>query len=84
MWMRAAVHPEIGFSASILGSTNDEKFTLKAPPSSSTEQLANIIVSLGSKGLWMLRAAPDYSDDVSHDKVEIEPYQHYSNKPNIQ
>ena len=84
MWMQAASHPDRGFGGSILGSLNDEKLTLKIPPSSSTEEIANAIVSLGSKGIWILRATPDDSDDGANDKVEIEPYQHYSNRPNIQ
>lgn len=85
MWMQAASHPEIqSFMGSIGGSTNDEKLTLKVPPSSSTEEIANAVASLGSKGIWILRAAADNSDAGLNDKVEIEPYQHYSNRPNIQ
>src|SRR5215470_1722368 len=77
MWMQAASHPEIqGFGGSIGGSTNDEKLTLEVHPSSSTEEIANAIVSLGSKGIWILRTAPDDFDDPSKDKLEIEPYQH--------
>lgn len=85
MWMQHAAHPEIqSFMGSIGGSTNDEKLTLKVPPSSSTEEIANAIVSLGSKGIWILRAAPDDPNDAANDQVEIEPYQHYSNRPNVQ
>ena len=85
MWMRVTASPEIqGFGASIGGSLNDERLALKVTPLSTTEQIANMIVSLGSKGMWILRAEPDYSDHVSIDEVEIEPYQHYSNRPNSQ
>ncbi|HYK36519.1 hypothetical protein [Alloacidobacterium sp.] len=85
MWMRATANPKIqGFGGSILHSLNDERLTLKVPPSSNTEEIANAIVSLESKGMWMLKAAPDYPNDALNDQVEIEPYQHYSNRPNVQ
>lgn len=85
MWMQAAANPKIqGFGGSILHSLNDERLTLKVPPSSNTEEIANAIVSLGSKGMWMLKAAPDSPNDALNDQVEIEPYQHYSNRPNVQ
>jgi hypothetical protein len=85
MCVRITASPEIqGFGGSILGSLNDERLTLKVTPSSTTEEIANMIVSLGSRGMWILRAEPDYSDHVSIDEVEMEPYQHYSNRPNSQ
>ena len=85
MWMLASAHPEIrGFGGSTLHSLNDEQLTLQTPPSATTEMIADMIVSLGSKGMWILRANPDYSDDVSNDEVEIEAYQHYSNRLNIE
>lgn len=42
-----------------------------------------MIVSQGSKGMWILRVSPDTPKDASSDRVDIEPYQHYSNKPNV-
>jgi hypothetical protein len=83
MWIRAAVDHETGFGGSILGSTNDERFTLGAIPVATTEELANRIVSQGSRGLWILRMDAFARDGEWTDDVEIEPYQHYSNLPNI-
>lgn len=84
MLMLVTANPEIqGFGGSILGSTNDEQLTAQVPSSASTEEIANMIVSQGSKGMWILRVSPDPSADVSSDRVDIEPYQHYSNSPNV-
>jgi hypothetical protein len=82
-WMWAVIRPGLGFMTSIAGSTNDEQFSGEAIPSATTEEIANKIVSLGSKGMWILRTSPDLTNDPSNDKVEIEPYQHYSNRANV-
>jgi hypothetical protein len=84
MWMRVAIHPTVGFGASIPGSTNDERFNVEETWSGTTEEIANRIVSLGTKGMWILRADPSPSSngstsDGSTDEIEIDPYQHYSN-----
>ena len=84
MWMRNAIDPMDGYAASIGGSTNDERFTLAEPLSGTTEEIANRIVSLGSKGMWIFRADPSPHSGESTDQVEIEPYQHYSNRVSIQ
>jgi hypothetical protein len=47
-WMRVAAHPGFGYGGSILGSTNDERFTLEEMRSATTEEIANKIVSQGS------------------------------------
>ena len=84
MLMLVTANPEIqGFGGSIFHATNEERFTVQVPPSASTEEIANMIVSQGSKGMWILRVSPDLSADVSSDRVDIEPYQHYSNSPNV-
>ena len=80
MWMRAAIDPQRGSMASIGGSTNDEHFTLEAIPSATTEEIANRIVSLGSRGMWIFRADAYPPTGASTDEVVIEPYQHHSNK----
>jgi hypothetical protein len=82
MWIGAVTHPEVGYAASILGSTNDEQFTMAPIASATTEEIANRIVSLGSKGLWILRMGASNSASTEDDAVEIEPYQHYSNRIN--
>jgi hypothetical protein len=82
MWIRAEVDHETGFFGSILGSTNDERFTLGAIPVATTEELANRIVSLGSKGMWILTMDAFERNGEWTDGVEMEPYQHYSNLPN--
>jgi hypothetical protein len=83
-WMWAEVDGAKGFGGSIGGSTNDERFTLKPIPSASTEEIANRIVSLGSKGMWILRADPFHASGGSNDEVEVEPYQHYSNRAYVE
>lgn len=83
-WMWTATHPVSGYGGSILGSTNDERFTLKEMQSATTEEIANKIVSQGSKGMWILRTAPSNTHNPSDDRVEVEPYQHYSNRPNVE
>lgn len=82
-WMWAAVDPVKGFGASIQGSTNDEHFTMVPIKDATTEEIANRIVSLGSKGMWIFRVAAFSPADTSADQIEIEPYQHYSNRPYI-
>jgi hypothetical protein len=82
MWLGAAIHPEASYMASILGSTNDEQFTMAPIASATTEEIANRIVALGSRGLWILHVAASSSAGPGDDVVEIEPYQHYSNRIN--
>lgn len=82
-WMLAEIDYAKGYGGSILGSLNDERLTLKVPPGATTEEIADSIVSLGSKGIWILRSDPFPTSGSSADQVEIEPYQHYSNKPNV-
>lgn len=83
-WMWTATHPASGYGGSILGSTNGEHFTLKEMQSATTEEIANKIVSQGSKGMWILRTAPNDTHNPSDYQVEVEPYQHYSNQPNVE
>jgi hypothetical protein len=81
MWMRTEIDGAAGFGGSILGATNDERFTFEAMPPSTTEEIANWIVSLGSKGMWILTMDAFDRTGEWTDGVEIEPYQHYSNLP---
>jgi hypothetical protein len=82
MWIRLEIDHENGFGGSILSSTNDERFTLGTMPAATIEELANRIVSLGSKGMWVLTMDAFERDDERTDGVEIQPYQHFSNLPN--
>lgn len=82
-WMWAEVDPVRGYGASIQGSMNDERFILEPIKDATTEEIANRIVSLGSKGMWIFRVAAFPPADASDDRIEIEPYQHYSNGPYI-
>jgi hypothetical protein len=83
-WMWMVTHLASGYGSSILGSTNDERFTLEVMPSATTEEIANKIVSQGSKGMWILRTAPNDTHKPSDYQLEVEPYQHYSNRPNAE
>jgi hypothetical protein len=82
MWMLTEIDGVTGFAGSILGATNDERFTFGAMAPSTTEEIANRIVSLGSKGMWILTMNPFDRTGERTDGVEIKPYQHYSNLPN--
>jgi hypothetical protein len=82
IWVGAVTHPEASYMASILGSTNDEQFTMTPIASATTEEIANRIVSSGSRGLWILRVGASSSSLPEDDMVEIQPYQHYSNRIN--
>jgi hypothetical protein len=82
MWIGAALHPESGYAGSILGSTNDEVFTIAPIASTTVEELADRIVSMGSKGMWILRLGSDDPSAPGDDAIEIDPYQHYPNCTN--
>jgi hypothetical protein len=81
MWMRAATVPSIGFAGSILGSLNDEQISVHTAHSATTEQIANQIASQGSHGLWIFRSDALALHGTPTDQIEIEPYQHYTNRP---
>lgn len=81
IWMESDIDHPTTFMASILGSTDDEKFTLGAIPPSTVAAIADRIVSLGSKGMWILTIDPFQRTSEWTDDVKIEPYQHYSNFP---
>ncbi|HEX5233877.1 MAG TPA: hypothetical protein VFW25_00960 [Silvibacterium sp.] len=83
-WMWAAINPAQGSLSSIGGSLNDERFTLTPMKEATTEEIANRIVSLGSKGMWIFRVAAFHPTDASADQIEVESYQHYSNRPYIE
>lgn len=80
MWMRALLDPKTGFMTDIPSSTNEERFLVSIPQGATTEDIANRIVSLGSRGMWVLRASATSPSGSLTDQVEIEPYQHYSNR----
>jgi hypothetical protein len=81
MWMRAVIDPDQGFAASILSSTSDETFNLGVIPSATTEEIANRIVTLGSKGMWIFRVTGSPTTADSTDEVEIFSYQHCADLP---
>ena len=81
MWMRSLVTPACGFAGGGLSSTNELAFVLPTQEGKSTEQIANAIVELGPKGMWVFEADPGPPDGCSKDSIRIESYQHYSNRP---
>jgi hypothetical protein len=83
VWMEASLGSGSGFVVGIASSTNDERFTLGDCSGETAEQIADKIVSLGSKGMWVFKAKAFAASGKLPDEVVIEPYQHYSNKPNI-
>lgn len=79
-WMRAAFD-NVGTGGSILGSTNDEQISFSHMQSASTGEIADQIVSQGSRGLWILRMDASAKTKAPSDDIEIESYQHYTNGP---
>jgi len=82
MWLKFASDEETGqragYGGSILGSLDDEEFVIKPLPSANTEQIANRIVTLGSKGMWIFRVAPTTPADSTGDEITIKPYQEFA------
>jgi len=73
-WMWAAANPMQGYGGSIPGSLDDEKIQLGTIRDESTEQIANRIVKLGSKGVWMLKPnKPDPKGPVD-EQIQIYSY----------
>ncbi len=81
IWMKMVVDPKPGYGGSILTCLTDERFTLDVTLPATTEEIANQIVSLGSKGMWIFRVDPDAPPANWTDEVFIESYQYYSNRP---
>lgn len=81
MWMLDAIDPQPGYNLSHLGSMNDERFTVANVPSATTEEIANCIVQLGSGGIWILRMNAAKATGIPIVTLDVQPYQHYSNKP---
>jgi hypothetical protein len=81
IWMYAVIDPDHGFAASVLSSTSDETFNLGVIPSATTEEIANRIVTLGSKGMWIFRVAGSPTLSDSTDEVEVFSYQHCADLP---
>lgn len=73
--MRSVTEPQRGFGSSISLSANEERFTLEGTSAATTEEIADRIVSLGSKGMWIFRADASSTTGASADEVTIEPYQ---------
>jgi hypothetical protein len=60
-WIHARLHPEAsGFAADILSSPDAEQFSQLEIRNASVEQILNHIVSLGSKGIWILRLRQNF------------------------
>jgi hypothetical protein len=83
MWLRNATNPMTFYNLSHPSSNNEEQFTFAEIPSATAPEIANRIVQLGSKGMWVLRLNAGEADGRPIDTLEIEPYQHYSNGPVI-
>jgi hypothetical protein len=81
MWLDAAIDPKTGYGASIGGVTNDERLTIETSAAGTVEDIANGVVSLGSKGMWIFSAEDSASTKPPMTRRAIEPYQHYSNRP---
>jgi len=73
-WMWAAADPAQGYGGSILHSLDDEKVHLGTINGESTEQIANRIVNLGSKGVWMLKPNTPNPKGPTDEQISIDSY----------
>lgn len=81
MWLQNTLHPGGGYMLGGISSTNEEGFTMPEIASSTVEQIANRIVQIGPKGIWVLHADAVKQRGRPRDTVAIESYQHYTNAP---
>jgi hypothetical protein len=51
------------------------------PQQATVEEIANLIVRHGHRGMWVFHATPSALRKGSLDEMVIESYQHYSNAP---
>ena len=80
-WMREAASPGSGYAVSCSTSANEEQLKPSFGPVATTEEIANQIVSQGSKGMWIFKVSASPPTGVPTEEVDIFPYQHYSNRP---
>jgi hypothetical protein len=78
-WMRMEAEHVPGYMSNTLSSTNAERVSLKSAQNASTEEIANRIVSLGSKGVWTFRATTFPSPDSSAVGATIEVFSYEDN-----
>jgi hypothetical protein len=73
-WMRM----EIGHVQTYISSTghaaNSPRYDLDAMPSASTEEIANSIVTLGSKGIWVFRPITLTPASALDEEIRVFPY----------
>jgi hypothetical protein len=81
-WMWVEVGHAKGYGASIMGSLSAEQLKLGVMKFASTEEIANRIVSLGSKGIWLLKA--DKSNASSPMQESITTYSYHDDTLAIQ
>ena len=76
MWLDAAINPDKpGYGASLLGSTNDERFTMETISDCEQDCFAWL------KGMWIFNAEAVAAKGSPMERMLIESYQHYSNRP---
>jgi len=80
-WLRSAAHPKSGYGISCSTSTNEEEINLDVAPVATTEEIANGIVSQGSKGMWVFKVSASVPEADPAEEIDVLPYQHYSNRP---
>ena len=76
-WMGTVVDPATGYGGSILHSSDDEHLRLPVMHDASIEEIANRIVTLGSKGMWEAEIAAEGQLTRSNVGIEFTSYQHY-------
>jgi hypothetical protein len=81
MWLDAEIDPKSGYLGSLLFSPDDEVFPIETIHSATVEEIANKIVSQGSRGMWIFNAEAVATKGSPGQRIAIESYQRYSNRP---
>ena len=76
--MGNAVDPVGGYAGSILSSADDERLSLPVMHDASVEEIANRIVTLGSKGMWKANIPAEERLHFGNVAIEFTSYQRYA------
>ena len=72
-YIRSRLFPGRGYAGNILSSTDAEKVTAFTLQNASVEEIADYIVSRGTKGIWLLHALSDGEEKRPRD-VDLKIY----------
>lgn len=80
-WIYSKLNPGSGFAGEILSSLDSEHFAQFNMQNASVEQILNAIVSLGSKGIWVIQLPKDFERKKD---VDLHTYSYKDDAHSIQ